>query len=246
MTQKMSQLKKRIMNKPHLIIGLCLIPLFYSNSVFANKLHSHKQIRDTAIEFVRSQIPEDINIKKITAGKIDSRIQFKQCTEALEASSSRKKRIAKNWTISIRCYGETPWSIHIPIKAQLTRNMIVSKTTITRGEMITQDKIMLMEQEITRQNQKHFSDANNVTGREARRTISPKRVINSSMIQEAVLVHKKESVLIYAKGQKIQISMKGTALKNGRYNEMIKVRNNSSNKIIEAVVVDRGIVAVNF
>ena len=246
MTLKTRQLKQLKMDYSQLVWGIMLIPLFYANPLIASEYHSHEQIRNTAIEFVRSQIPEDISIKDINAGKIDSRIRFKQCSQALEASSSMKKHIAKNWTIGVRCYGEKPWSIYISVKAKLTRDMLVSKTTITRGEMITADKVTLMEQEITNQNQKYFSDLANITGWEARRTIRPNRVINSSMLQEALLVHKKESVLIYAQNQKIKISMKGTALKNGRYNEMIKVRNDSSKKIIDAMVIDRGIVAVNF
>lgn len=246
MTLKTRQLKLLKIDYSQLVWAILLISLFYTSPLIASEYHSHEQIRNTAVEFVRSQIPEDISIQSINAGKIDSRIRFKQCSQALEASSSMKKQIAKNWTIGVRCYGETPWSIYISVKAKLTRKMLVSKTTITRGEMITADKVTLMEQEITNQNKKYFSDIANITGREARRTIRPNRVINSSMLQEALLVHKKESVLIYAQNQRIKISMKGTALKNGRYNEMIKVRNNSSNKIIEAVVIDRGIVAVNF
>lgn len=242
----MRQLKKVTILYSQLLLGLLLFTLFCTNSSLANEQHSHEEIRQTAVDFVRSQIPVDITIKEISAGKIDSRIRFKQCSQALEASSSMKKQIAKSWTIGIRCYGETPWSIYIPVKARLTRKMLVSTTTILRNEMITEDKIELMEQEITRQNQKYFSEVSHVIGREARRTIRPGQVIKSSMLQEALLVHKKEIVMIYAKNKKIQISMKGTALKNGRHNEMIKVRNNSSKKIIDAVVIDRGIVAVNF
>ncbi len=242
----MRLLKKEACRHSHLILSTLLMTLFFAQPSWANERHSHQEIRQTAVEFVRSQIPDDITIKEISAGKMDSRIRFKQCSQALEASSSMKKKIAKSWTIGVRCYGDIPWSIYIPVKARLTRKMLVSTTTITRGEMITEEKIELIEQEITRQNQKHFSDINHIIGHEARRTIRPNRVINSSMLQEALLVHKKETVMIYAKNKQIQISMKGTALKNGRYNEMIKVRNNSSRKIIDAVVVDRGVVAVNF
>lgn len=246
MTLKQRQVKYQKRIYCQLVPGILLISLFYTTTLFAAEYHSHEQIRNTAVEFVRAQIPEDITIKGINAGKIDSRIRFKQCSKALEASSSLSKRIAKSWTIGVRCYGDTPWSIYIPVKTSLTRKMFVSKTTIIRGEAITPDKIILMEQEISHQNQKHFSILANITGREARRTIRPNRVINSSMLQEALLVHKKEAVLIYAKSPALQISMKGTALKNGRYNEMIKVRNNSSNKIIDALVTARGIVSVNF
>lgn len=228
------------------ILTITLILLFYMPPLIASEDHSHEKIRETAVELVRSLIPENITIKEIVAGKIDSRIHFKQCSQALEANSSLGKRISKNWTIGIRCSGKSSWKIYVPVKAMLTQKMLVSNTTITRGELITADKIRLIEQEIKNRDSKYFVDLDNILGKEARRTIRPNRVINSSMLQEALMIHKKESVLIYAKNSNIRISMKGTALKNGRYNEMIKVRNNSSNKIIDAIVVDRGVVAVNF
>ncbi len=232
--------------KNPLITGSWIMCLIFPNALLAGKLQPHEEIRAAAAEFVRSQIPQDINIKQITAGKIDSRIRFKLCSQALETHSTMKKSIAKSWTIGVRCNDDLPWSIYIPVKAELTRKMLVSTTTITRGELISADKVTLAEQAISHQNKKHFSDLSNVIGREARRTINPNRVINSSMLQQALLVRKKEAVLIYAQNKNIRVSMRGTALKNGRHNEMIKVRNNSSNKIIEALVIKRGVVAVNF
>lgn len=228
------------------IIGLALVFLLHTNTLLAGEQHSHEQIRSAALEFVRSKIPEDVIIKEIRAGEIDSRIHFKQCSRALETKATSNKHIAKSWTIGVRCLDKPAWSIYIPVKARLTRKMLVSKTTITRGEMITEYNITITEREISNQNLNHFSDMSDVTGREARRTIRPDRIIKSSMLQQALMVHKKETVLIYAKNHKLQISMKGTALNNGHYNQMIKVRNNSSKKIVDAVVIDRGVVAVNF
>ena len=230
-----------------ILFNATLFFLLSVNTLFAaNNQHSHDDIRSSAVEFVRLQIPDDITIRQIKAGKIDPRIHFKQWSQALEARSALKKSISKSWTIGIRCHDDPPWNIYIPVKAELTRKMLVSTTTITRGEVITANKIKLQEQAISHQNQKHFSDPANIIGREARKTIRPNQVFNSTMLQQAFLVRKKEAVLIYAKNQNLSISMQGTALKNGRYNEMIQVRNNSSKKIIEALVVERGVVAVNF
>ncbi|MCU7940328.1 MAG: flagellar basal body P-ring formation protein FlgA [gamma proteobacterium symbiont of Bathyaustriella thionipta] len=246
MTPETRQQGQYAFNYRLFVLGLFLTSLFYNNTLYASEQHSHEQIRTAAVDFVRSKIPEDVTIKEITAGKIDSRIHFKQCSQALEMTSTSKKHIAKSWTIGVRCFDTPRWSIYIPVKAKLTRKMLVSQSTITRGEVITADNIKVIEREINNQNYNHFSDIANVAGKEARRTIRPDRVINSTMLQKALMVHKKETVLIYAKNQKLQISMKGTALKNGYYNQMIKVRNNSSKKIIDAVVIDRGVVAVNF
>lgn len=238
---------KQKKNKIFTVIQIIILAtLCFAESALASSYQSHQQILDTATNFVRSQIPENISIKEVKAGRIDSRIRFKTCSQPLEANSTMHKTIAKNWTINVRCYGDIPWSIYIPVKARLSQKVLLSKTTITRGETITADKIKLVDYEIKNSNQHYFSDPANITGLEARRTIRPDRLIISSMLQKALLVHRKESVLIFARNSKIQISMKGTALKNGHYNEVIKVRNNSSKKIIEALVTDRGVVSVNF
>ena len=222
-------------------------PLFAATQAAINKpLQSHESIRSAAVEYVRSQIPEGIKIQEIKAGKLDSRIRFRECSEALQVRSSMNRNISSHWTINVRCDAPVAWNIYIPVKTTLLQKMLVSRTTITRGEIITRDKLKLTERVITSQNQKYFSNLKDVVGRQARRSIRPDRVINSSMLQEAYLVHKKEPVLIYAQNQKIRISVKGTALKNGKYNDIIRVRNNSSKKIIDAVVVDRGVVAINF
>ena len=216
------------------------------NKPFNKPLQSHESIRSAAVEFVRSKIPEDIKIEQIKAGKLDSRIHFRECSEPLQVRSSMQRKISSHWTINVRCEAPQAWYIYIPVKTLLLQKMLVSQTTITRGEIITADKIKLTERAITTQNQKYFSNIKDIIGRQARRSIRPDRVINSSMLQEAYLVHKKEPVLIYAQNRKIRISVKGTALKNGRYNDIIRVRNNSSKRIIDAVVVDRGVVAINF
>lgn len=238
------KLKSSLKNTNAFMLIIMLLNLFFSSSLSAGNYHSHKNIQTAAISHVRSQLPDDVTIQQITAGKIDSRIHFKQCSQELTAKSTSGKSIARSWTIGVYCHDDKPWNIYITVKAELLRKMLVSKTTIMRGELITIDNVALMEREIS--NKKHFSNISDAIGHEARRTIRPDRLINSSMLQQALLVHKKESVLIYAQNSKIRVSMKGTALKSGKHNEMIKVRNDSSNKIIEALVVDRGVVLVNF
>ena len=223
---------------------LCLC--FLTPALACEELQSHDSIRSAAMEYVRAQIPEDIKIKEIKAGKLDSRIHFRECAEPLEARATMTRHISSHWTINIRCSTPVAWNIYIPVKTRLIQKMLISQTTITRGEIISTDKIKLVEREITNQNQKHFSNIKDIIGRQARRTIRPDRIINSSMLQQAYLVHKKEPVLIFAQNQNIRVSMKGTALKNGHYNDIIRVRNNSSRKIIDAVVIKRGVVAVNF
>lgn len=118
--------------------------------------------QDTAIDFIRSQLPEDIVVEKISAANIDSRIHFKQCSTKLKARSNNNRFIVKHQTIGIYCNGDKPWNIYISIKTKLLRKMLVSNTTIVRGEIVTAEKVQLIEKEI--KNQKYLSDISNAVG----------------------------------------------------------------------------------
>jgi len=109
------------------VIIITLSSLYYSGLLFADNYHSHEQIRSTAIEFVRSKIPENVTIKEIKVGQIDARVRFKQCSQALEATSTMKKRIASNWTVGIRCIDTPSWSINLPVRARLMRMIVIGK-----------------------------------------------------------------------------------------------------------------------
>ena len=232
--------------KPITFILALISQILFSHFCYAQAFQSHAEIRLSALNFVRSQIPQDVTISQIKANKIDSRIKFKQCSQALVANATSSKNIRRNWTIRVQCNDEPSWNIYMQVKTLLTRKIIISNTTVTRGELLTQNNVQLMAKLITNQSNNYFTNINDVIGREARRTIRPNKVIKSSMLQKALLVRKKEPVLIYAKHKGLQISVKGTALSNGYSNQMIKVRNNSSHKIIDAIVVKRGVVAINF
>ncbi len=61
--------------------------------------------------------------------------------------------------------------------------MLAMKSTIVRGEIITAEKVQLVEKVI--KNKKYLSDINDAICYEARRTIRHEQLINSSMLQKA-------------------------------------------------------------
>ena len=49
-----------------------------------------------------------------------------------------------------------------------------------------------------------------------------------------------------ARGFKINVKMDGNALQNGHLNEWIKVRNNSSGKVVEGKIINEKKILINF
>ncbi len=86
------------------LLTMLSTPLFAATQASINKpLQSHESIRYAAVEYVRSQIPEGVKIQDIKAGKMDSRIRFRECSEASQVRSSMNRNISSHWTINVRC-----------------------------------------------------------------------------------------------------------------------------------------------
>ena len=78
-----------------------------------------------------------------------------------------------------------------------------------------------------------------------KRSISRGSPFNSRNLRLPTTVHKGDIVEIVASTQGLMIRMRGKALNSGAKGERIRVKNQSSKKTIEAVVVDANTVTVN-
>lgn len=202
-------------------------------------------ITEAANNYIVKQMPPEYTIKSLQTGTIDSRMKFKKCQQTLTASVSGIFKVNSHFTVGVKC-SNPQWSFYIPVKAIITTDIVVANTTILKGEFISRDKLMLVNENISGQHRRYFKKIKDVAGKEAKRTIKTNKPITANYLQPRYLVKRKQEVIIVAKNSRLMVKMKGIALSNGKNNDRIKVRNIKSNKIIEGVVSAEGIVTVNF
>ncbi len=222
-----------------------LAVLLLSVAVFSEPRQDIDDIIHTATAFVKQHIPADYQLKSISSGFIDNRLQFRQCEQELTAFVSGQFRLNSRMTIGVRCR-QPFWQVYIPIKLEILAPVVVARTTILKGETLRADQLEVVMEKLSGSHQRLFRTLKEVAGKQARRTIRANQPITSGYLQPAYIVKRRQEVLIVAKNKYLQVKMKGIALKNGQYNDLIKVRNKRSNKIIEARVSGQGEVRVNF
>ncbi len=209
------------------------------------KFQSLTSISDLAIEFAKTQIPEQFNLVSISSGYIDSRMKLAQCTQDLEAFLPNGFRVNTQFTVGVKC-GAPFWKLYVIIKADIQVDVVVSTKMILKGESLSKENVTIKAKSLSSYHRQHFSNEKDVVGKLAKHTIRPNSAIRPNQLETDFWVRRKQEVIIMAKNKSFQVQMKGVALKNGSVNEQIKVRNSSSNKIVEAIVVKRGVVRVNF
>ncbi len=140
-------------------------------------------------------------------------------------------------TYSIYDNGKLIKRFTIPVKYKKISYVVFSKEVIKKGEIITREKIELKKYI---GNPRHLiTSIQSIVGSRAKINIRKGIPIKDYMIQPNYLVNRGSSVkIIYNKGL-IHIELLGRALENGLLNQIIKVKNISTGKVISCKVIGK-------
>ncbi|MBF0264504.1 MAG: flagellar basal body P-ring formation protein FlgA [Gammaproteobacteria bacterium] len=228
------------------IISIFLFTIVYANKIFASiEQQSMDSIIDVAINYAREQMPDTIIVESINGALLSDKFKFPKCSLHLEAFTTGSFRANNHFAVGVRC-ASPQWKIYVPIKADLYTEVIVANNTILKGDVIEVDDLDKKIKPYKGSYLRNISTLKDIVGKIAKRNISTGNMIRPSQLKTNYLVKKKQQVMIIAQTKLFQVQMKGIALNNGHKNDIIKVRNSSSNKIVEAVIIKPGKVRVNF
>jgi flagella basal body P-ring formation protein FlgA len=132
--------------------------------------------------------------------------------------------------------------IRVNCRIQRFGDIVVAKRDIQTGSLIKADDIEVAHMEIKKD--VGFSEISSLVGKEARRLIKAQEVVRENDVREQVLVRFGDTVTIIKPGDGFMVRCEGRAASNGFLGKKILVRNLSSNKLVEGVVMDGNTVEV--
>lgn len=221
-----------------------VLVLGFQLNVSATEKDAINQIETANEVFAEKYIKEHYQTKqrvKIRFNKLDPRLKLPLCS-----SPPRVELINSNTqSLTLKTSCSKPfWKIHRIAKLNVFQEVITANTSIPRGATISQSQLLLIEKDITQLHRGYFVDANQIIGSSTKYTIRPGTVINPIQLKTAYLIKKNQNVVIVAKSPNFSVKSKGVALNNGQLNDIIKVKNLNSNRIIQGKVQASGVVAV--
>jgi flagella basal body P-ring formation protein FlgA len=146
--------------------------------------------------------------------------------------------------VSASCTGAAPWRILVTVKPDVYVPVVMPKEEVERGEALSADELVLKKFNISNQRGELFYQVKDAVGLSAKRTLMAYKPISSAQLQMPMLVKRDEAVTIVSQFGDISAQTAGVALKNGHKGDVIKVRNDNSQRIVTAAVEDAGIVKV--
>ena len=226
-----------------ILTGLCFLLL--APAMPAAELESHARIQTTAQQYAAGFLDAQGYRYEITALPLDPRLRLPACSAPLEGYLPPGGRVGGTSTIGVRCAGDDPWSLFVQVVARIYAPVAVAARPLTRGELIGEADVRMEEQDITRLPAGFLTDLAEVVGMKTRRPLATGHVIGKTAIEAPNLVRRGQSVTLVSGAGPVQVRVNGTALGDGALGERVRVRNDSSRRVVEGVVTEDGSVQVN-
>lgn len=148
--------------------------------------------------------------------------------------------------LEINCPDVPGWSINVTAQAHVFLPAVHAEGIIDRGQSIRSNDIRLERINIAKARRGYYNRLDEVIGMAAKRRIRAGQTITPALLEQAMAVKRGQPVKIVANNEGIEASASGEALGDGQPGEVIRVRNVRSGKVIDAKVIEEGVVTSTF
>lgn len=237
--------KNSALGKSYCLVMLLLVSQALGTVAWAKAYQSHESIRQAVTHFVASELSDSQNVQAVV-GKLDNRLRLKQCGQELEAFWPPGARMQGRGSIGVRCDDAKPWRMFVRVEIKIFKDVLVLKAPKVRGESLEMNDVRFERKEVTRLGDRYLTDVSLVSGYTLKRAVKAGTLLHLRMLKVPHAVKRGEKVTIVADSGGIKVKMRGQALSDGKKGAVIKVRNLSSNRIVEGEVVGKGTVKIRF
>lgn len=161
-------------------------------------------------------------------------------TSEVPASATARRRFEAN------CPGQSGWPVYFTSQPSVRLPAVFASGAIERGQTLEASQLKLAPLDIGKTPRGYFTNVDEVTGKTARRRIRADQALSPALLDGTTLVRRGQQVKIVASQDGIQASAVGEAMANGKQDDVIKVKNLRSQKVIDAKVMEAGVVSSIF
>lgn len=203
-------------------------------SVLEQYLAGHQgRYPDSDLKLVNMQLPESFSLP---LGVLDLEV-IPSGTDLLQTN---------RFALLVRVNGKLEKNFSVFAEIEALTPVVTVVHDIQRGQVLSRDDLHLTVVNLARVNQTPVLKMADALGKETKRTIRRGQLLDPSLIDAPTMIKRGEVVLIKAHADGLTVTAKGVALKDGRKDEVIGVKNLGSKKTLLTRVIAPGNVEVRF
>jgi flagella basal body P-ring formation protein FlgA len=198
----------------------------------AAEAHAHDQAARLGFRNIRAR-----------ALALDTRLSLGRCGHKLETFAA-PGRGAGRTTVGVRCNAPRPWTLYVPVQVDASVPTIVLREAMPRGSVLSAGDLRIKLQPAASVYGELVSSVASATGKQLRRDTAAGKALKLNMLTDPQAIARGQTTQIVSVVNNIEVVMNGTALSGAGAGETIRIRNNTSGKLLEGVVTEDGRVRV--
>jgi len=214
--------------------GICATPAWATQSP--------ETMRAAAEQAVRQHYELPGNRVVVHAETLDTRLKLDDCAQPLIATVPDRATPPSRMSVQVRCTQPGSWSVRVPVQLELFRTVLVTSRALQRGDGLDPADVHPEERDITRLGYGYVENLQQVAGRTLSRALPKGAVLTPGALGGRRMVRAGDHVQLVARIGGIEVRADGVALGSGDNGARLRVRNENSGKIVDAMVSAPGVV----
>lgn len=199
-------------------------------------------LQDAATQAVRRYFNQPGNRVVASALPLDTRLQLTPCALPLRAAVPDGVRPLPQVSVPVSCPQDHGWTVRVLVRLQLYRQVLVTNRPLQRGDGLRAGDVHAEQRDIARLGYGYVDNLQQVAGRTLSRALPRGSVLNPAALGGRDLVRAGDRVQLVAQLGGIVVRANAVALGSGDNGARLRVRNDSSGKVVDAMVSGPGIV----
>lgn len=217
---------------------------FLTHAVHAAQLQALGQIEHAAYIHALNDARASYDNPQVTVEPLDKRLRLQACAQPLEAFASSASNALGNRSIGVRCSAPTAWTVYVPVKVRVMRNVVVAARPLAANQSLTAADVTLQQRDIGELRQGYLQQAEQALGQQLKYPLAMGVVVQPNSLKAEKLIRRGERIVLVATAGSMEVRMNGTAMEDAGMGERVKVKNSSSQRVVEGTVHAPGIVHV--
>ena len=210
---------------------------FLTSLLFTTQLQAEvyntEQLQQIAIDFVSEQLPDLDTTPQISALPLDSRIPERLCESPINKELPTEPPFNRQVTAQLKCQDLNSWTQYVHVRIIELEPVVVVTTNLARGEVIRPEHLRLEMKPKQFVRTQYVQDEAILIGSRSKRNLRDGTPI---VMSQVCMVCKGDNVTIYASLRGLRIKTTGIALEDGTLDELVRVKNKKSGKVLNARV----------
>lgn len=222
--------------------------LIFALAFFTNAPHAEQQWQshESIYEAVKNYVAQNINTTaeyEINLMPLVDRLKLPLCSEPIQAFTPNLVKAGRT-SVNVRCNTGKKWTIFVSTTVTPFERIVVLTQPLQHGENITEQNVSLMRRDVSSLHGNYLTQLDLVLNKQSSHNLAVGTVVVMKDLIEPKVIKRGERVIITAAKSGIGIRMNGIAQSDGRRGQMIRVKNQNSERVINAIVTGVGEVSV--